>query len=318
MERAEEMLQTRRASALAEAERLRAEETRRRNPREASKDALWENSLGMKFVPVPGTSVLFCLWETRVQDYRAYAELKSAVNAKWEDSGFSQEDRHPVVNVGWTDANGFCRWLTEKEKAEGLFGADCEYRLPTDSEWSQAVGLPKEPGLTPKERNGIIKDQYPWGSVWPPPKGAGNYPAWRCRERGIVNRVWPPTEAVANYPACRQGEGGIVNRVWPPTKAARTYRKELKVDDFSHTAPVGSFSANRFGLYDLGGNVWNGARIVTMAMEKIAFCAGRRGALKIPVLCSHRVASATSRRIVTTISVSGWCWTWMLPSTQSR
>ena len=37
-----------------------------------------------------------------------------------------------------------------------------------------------------------------------------------------------------------------VGRLFPPLAGFR--------DDFTHTAPVGSFAANPFGLFDLGGN----------------------------------------------------------------
>lgn len=43
---------------------------------------------------------------------------------------------------------------------------------------------------------------------------------------------------------------------WPPQKGAGNYHPELAVDDFAVTSPVGSFAANRYGLFDLGGNVW--------------------------------------------------------------
>ena len=43
---------------------------------------------------------------------------------------------------------------------------------------------------------------------------------------------------------------------WPPTRGVGNYGQSLKVDDYEYTSPVGSFAANQFGLYDMGGNVW--------------------------------------------------------------
>ena len=55
------------------------------------------NTLGMKFVAVPGTEVAFCIWETRVKDYAAYVATNSGVGAIWKKPGFKQGDTHPVV-----------------------------------------------------------------------------------------------------------------------------------------------------------------------------------------------------------------------------
>ena len=175
----------------------------------ATKDAPYENSLGMAFVPVPGTDVLFSVWDTRVKDYAAFVSATSYdAGKKWRNPGFQQTSNDPVVDVKWEDSKAFSLWLTAKERAEGTISQVQAYRLPTDAEWSTAVGLPIEIGNTPREKDRVMENVYPWGTQWPPPKGAGNY------------------------------------------------NSALGVSSFLNTSPVGSFTANRFGLYDMGGNVW--------------------------------------------------------------
>ena len=147
--------------------------------RSATKDQPFINTLGMKFVPVRGTDVLFCFWETRVRDYAEYATAV-AVNQAWTRQQMGgmpvgREPDHPVCAVNWEDANGFCQWLTEKETAAGKLPKGVKYRLPTDEEWSHAVGLPKEPGSTPKERADNKRGDYPWGDEYPPKGKAGNF-----------------------------------------------------------------------------------------------------------------------------------------------
>jgi TonB family protein len=173
--------------------------------RTATKEQPFVNSLGMKFVPVAPTQVLFSVWDTRVEDYDAFVTGTKRI---WIDPSFGRRPTHPAVNVSWDDATAFCLWLTEKERKEGRLPNTKEYRLASDIEWSQAVGLDHEDGSTPKEKDAKIKQVYPWGTQWPPPKNAGNY-------------------ATA-----------------------------LRVDFYEFTSPVGSFRPNKFGLYDMGGNVW--------------------------------------------------------------
>jgi hypothetical protein len=118
----------------------------------------WTNSLGMVFVPVKGTDVRFCIWETKVKDFEAFikatnhdmgnrmmcfnSELKLGIweGYNWKSPGFAQGPNHPVVGVNWNDAVAFCKWLTEKERKEGTLPKG-RYRLPSDLEWSVAAGL---------------------------------------------------------------------------------------------------------------------------------------------------------------------------------
>ena len=213
----------------------------------ASKDAPFVNSLGMKFVPVPigggptaGQRVLFGVWDVRVQDYAAYAAAQEAagkkVNDWWKTVNkdgvpVGREPDHPVVNVSWEDAQAFCRWLTAKETAEGRLPVGVRYRLPSDEEWSWAVGLPPEVGGTPEEKHGKNNVDFPWGREWPPVKKVGNY---------------ADESFHAKFPVKRNEKENRDENPW-----MKDY-----TDGFATTSPVGSFPANAQGLYDMGGNVW--------------------------------------------------------------
>jgi formylglycine-generating enzyme required for sulfatase activity len=125
----------------------------------------WTNSIGMVFVPVG--ELLFSIWETRVQDFEAFAKDTSYSDAfvtregrNWRSPGFQQGPTHPVCDITWGNAKAFCTWLTDVEHTLGLLSTNVEYRLPKDGEWSQACG------------NG----KFPWGHEWPPPSGVGNLP----------------------------------------------------------------------------------------------------------------------------------------------
>jgi len=129
------------------------------------------NGLGMPFVPVPRFQTLVGIWPARVRDYEVYASEQGV--AMPAQAPTSAPD-HPVVNILWKEAMDFCGWLTARESGAGKLAEGLVYRLPTDLEWSAAVGLPHEEGTRPDDRSGKL-DVYPWGSQWPPPRGAGNY-----------------------------------------------------------------------------------------------------------------------------------------------
>jgi len=134
----------------------------------------------MRFVPVPitggpseGKTIRFSVWETRVKDY---AEFVKDEKRDWPKPDFAQGDDHPAVMVSWEDATAFCAWLTKEERRKRKIGPKDVYRLPTDHEWSCAVGIGKEEDAAAAPAAKDVKiTRYPWGVEFPPPKGAGNY-----------------------------------------------------------------------------------------------------------------------------------------------
>ena len=203
-------------------------------PARASKEKPWENSLGMKFVPLPMHKLLVSIWETRVRDYRNFSEAENAVLpdwrlgaanprrqaaafskrkrleepsgkiSTWDDPGFPQTPDDPVCGVDLVEARLFCAWLTWKERNEGRLTTKQSYRLPVDKEWNALVAYDE--------------------TIWQ-------------RE---------DAEAKANFAGAEAPE----LKPWPldaPYFARR--------DAFPRTGPVGSFMPNALGLYDVFGNI---------------------------------------------------------------
>lgn len=187
----------------------------------------WTNSLGMVFVSVPRTKVFFSIYETEVKFYSVFAATGPKLDGtNWNHAFYhgvtpvSSGPDFPVVNASWNDAQAFCAWLTKTERASGKISAKQLYRLPTDSEWSEAVGIgQRETGATPKEKSAKLDGVYPWGTQFPPPPGAGNF----------------ADQAALNY---------FTN--WPHIEGYN--------DGFVTTSPAGSFTPNALGIYDLAGN----------------------------------------------------------------
>ncbi|HCN27977.1 MAG TPA: hypothetical protein DIT64_04165 [Verrucomicrobiales bacterium] len=176
------------------------------------------NSLGMRLVPL-GESVMIAATETRRRDYLEFAKAanrRRPGNLDADGRGATQ----PVVSVDREEARAFCAWLTERERNSGLIGPADTYRLPTDEEWSRAVGLPLERGVTPAERNGRIRGIYPWGFDWPPPPKTDNFADIGAMRKGNLENIIPGYE-----------------------------------DGFPQLSPVGAFPANERGILGLAGNV---------------------------------------------------------------
>lgn len=179
----------------------------------------WENGIGMRFAPLD-QDLLVSVWETRIRDYQRFGNDsdRTVPHAAY----FPQTPDHPVVNVSRDDAQAFCAWLTERERKDERIALTHVYRLPTDLEWSMMAGLREEEGISPGWRDARKQRVFLWGTAWPPGGKVGNFADMAADGAGSV----PSDRIIPGYD-----------------------------DGFAFTAPVGSYPANGYGLFDLSGNV---------------------------------------------------------------
>jgi heme-degrading monooxygenase HmoA len=184
----------------------------------SSKDAnAFTNSLGMKFVPAGTSGVLVSIWDTRVEDFQAF------VNA----TGYNATGGMYTLNNGW--------------KQEGATWDKPGFDQTPDSpvvgvSWNDANAFCQ--WLTAQEQqSGRIssKQAYrlPTDAEWSAAAGSSAYP-W--------GDDWPPGNNEVNI--FRHGDGFEESDAAPGS------------DGYKFTSPVGTYTTNAYGLYDMGGNVF--------------------------------------------------------------
>jgi formylglycine-generating enzyme required for sulfatase activity len=181
----------------------------------------------------------------------------------WKNPGWEQPDNHPVVNVTWNDAEAFCRWKTEVEKAR--------YRLPTEAEWEYvcsaggrpAAAAPGKPelawanvaDLTLKAKDRLAKVEDRLNDKHPFTAPVGSFPP---NTLGVYDLTGNVLEWCSDWHSPNYEGAALFDPVGPPAGTERVARG----GSWSHTY-VDARQTSRMGAApQSSGNYTTGFRLV--------------------------------------------------------
>jgi len=183
----------------------------------ATKDRPFVNSLGMKFVPAGSQGVLFCMWETRVKDFQAFVDATGYDAIKDGPNGMPADTIELEGN------------RVIMKRAGGTWK---DQHFPPGNTQS---------GLHPVVCVSFLDAEA--FCTWLTKRDAERLPTgWGYRLP--TDGEWSAACGTTEFP---WGDH------WPPGPTDGNYSG---TDAWARTAPVGSFTPNPYGLFDMGGNVW--------------------------------------------------------------
>ena len=210
------------------------------------------NSLGMEFVSIPGLDVHFAAHETTVGDfalfvkasghdadsdvYRLIDNLKDLERHRQETGDNPPDDVIHRQTPYYGRLGGWRDTLFEQSDRDPVVGMNLGDAM-TFCAWLTA--RERKTGRIPEDFEYTLPSDHEW-SVAAGLKDEPEDSAPRDRHRAsVMAELGNPK----NFP---------FGELTAPPATLGNYRGDA--DDFGHTAPVGSFPANEFGLFDLGGN----------------------------------------------------------------